>query len=232
MQLPIFFQEEITIAPTFALNYETSKHVIQVLKMKTGNQIQLTNGKGQLLTAEIIDPDKRSTRVKNITVSNTPASQSQISIALSLLKNTSRFEWFIEKATELGVSEIIPMICARTERPHFRQDRMRNIMISAMLQSRQVWMPSFGEPVTFDEVVKESLHQNKFIAHCDEGDKRQLSQQSKSVSSLILIGPEGDFTNEEISLAIENKFIPVSLGSTRLRSETAGVAAATLLCLA
>lgn len=231
MQLPIFFQEEISSASSFALGYDTSKHVIQVLRMKAGEQIQLTNGKGHLLTAEIIDADKRSTEIKVVSRIDTPPPGKKISIAISILKNANRFEWFVEKATELGVAEIIPLICNRTERQQFRQDRIRNIMISAMLQSRQAWMPVLDQPVKLAELFVASSYQNKFIAHCDEGNKLQLSQQPKSFSTLILIGPEGDFTKEEIQSAIENKFLPVSLGETRLRTETAGIVAATLLCM-
>ena len=231
MQLPIFFQEEITGSPAFSLNEEASKHISQVLRMKAGDLIELTNGKGQLLTAEIVQSHKRSTKIKVISRLNIQPSAPAITIAISLLKNTSRFEWFIEKATEIGISEIIPLICTRTEKQKFRQDRLRNILISAMLQSRQCWLPILSDAMKFNEVVSLSSYQNKFIAHCDEGDKNALGDQSFSSLSVILIGPEGDFTKEEVTAAIQNNFIPVSLGETRLRSETAAVVAATLMRL-
>jgi 16S rRNA (uracil1498-N3)-methyltransferase len=146
-----------------------------------------------------------------------------------LIKNTNRFEWFLEKATEIGVSEIIPIICERTEKQNFRHDRMKNILISAMLQSQQAWLPILHEPIKFLEVVKNSSQQNKYIAHCSEEEKKELSNETSRKSSIILIGPEGDFTKNEIELAIENKFVPVTLGDTRLRTETAGMVAAVLL---
>ena len=144
-------------------------------------------------------------------------------------KNVSRFEWFLEKATEIGVGEIIPLICERTEKEKFRQDRLQQILISAMLQSQQCHMPLLQEPLAFNKAVNLNFEQ-KFIAHCTDEKKAPLSTQSKrSTSSLILIGPEGDFTNIEIELALNKKFVPVSLGENRLRTETAGIVAATLL---
>ena len=154
----------------------------------------------------------------------------KITIAISLLKNTNRFEWFLEKVTEIGVSEIIPLICERTEKEKFRHDRMNQICISAMLQSQQVWLPVLHEPLPLsNQTIKQFIHQQKFIAHCYDGYKQQLNHQTINPSSLILIGPEGDFTKAEIELAMQNNFVPVSLGETRLRTETAGVVAAAIL---
>jgi 16S rRNA (uracil1498-N3)-methyltransferase len=156
----------------------------------------------------------------------------KISIAISLLKNTNRFEWFLEKATEIGISEIIPLICERTEKERFRYDRMQGICISAMLQSQQTWLPVLQEPGKFESFVTQQFENcSKYIAHCmDEESKTQLHRQiSKSSDQLICIGPEGDFTKTEIELALQHHFIPVSLGETRLRTETAAVVAATLL---
>lgn len=231
MSLPIFFREEIFNQSSITLSEEASKHVIQVLRMKKGEQLQLTNGKGKIITAEIIQEHKKSTEVKVISTSNIVPRTSNITIAISLIKNNSRFEWFLEKATEIGVSEIIPLICDRTEKQNFRHDRMKNILISAMLQSQQAWLPILHEPVKFKEVIRNSTSQKKYIAHCDAGEKRAITGQSINASSIILIGPEGDFTKEEIELGVANDFIPVSLGETRLRAETAGIVAAALLCI-
>ena len=244
MSLPIFFQEELSPGTSFKLSEETSKHIIQVLRMKEGEHLQLTNGKGKIITAEIITEHKKATEVKVLSTSNIPPRTSNITIAISLIKNNSRFEWFLEKATEIGISEIIPLICERTEKQNFRHDRMRSILISAMLQSQQAWLPILHEPVKFKEVIKNSTRHNKFIAHCDEDKKTDLAKiiNHKNVGTsqvlpmgedlggaLILIGPEGDFTKEEIDLAKQNNFIPVSLGDTRLRTETAGIVPAVLL---
>ena len=137
-------------------------------------------------------------------------------------------------ATEIGVSEIIPLICERTEKQRFRYDRMKGICISAMLQSQQVWLPELHEPSKYIEYIKSVTGYpglTRFIAHCEESSmKKQLSTFQPFNSSIILIGPEGDFTKDEIKLALENNFTPVSLGQTRLRTETAGVVAATLFC--
>jgi len=159
-------------------------------------------------------------------------SEKKITIAISPVKNASRFEWFLEKATEIGVSEIIPLICNRTEKQHFRYDRMKGILISAMLQSQQCWLPVLQEPVKFDKFILNEHTGQKFIAHCeDENSKLPLTNKliNHSTNKLILIGPEGDFTTEEIGLALKNNFIPVALGETRLRTETAGVVAAAIL---
>lgn len=230
MSLPFFYEQEIpTTSSHFILSEETSKHCIQVLRMKTGEKLQLTNGKGILYTASIVSEDKKKTVVL-IEESTTVTRPSQkISIAISLLKNASRFEWFLEKATEIGVSEIEPLICARTEHTRFRHDRMNGILIAAMLQSQQAWLPVLHEPVAFTDCIQRSAYQQKLIAHCEEDQKQFIKNIPSSINTQILIGPEGDFTPDEIRFAIQNNYLPVSLGETRLRAETAGVVAATLL---
>lgn len=231
MFLPFFYHEEFSDQSTFALSEDTSKHIIQVLRMKQGEQLQLTDGKGKIVTGEITSANKKLTEVRVLTTDRCERSTANISIGISLIKNTGRFEWFLEKATEIGVSEIIPMICDRTEKQTFRFDRMQNIIISAMLQSRQAWLPALHEPITFKEVMKNSAQQNKYIAHCMKESKQQLNNKPIQHSTIILIGPEGDFTKDEIDLALQNSFVPVSLGETRLRTETAGIVAAVLLNL-
>ncbi|MFZ1368888.1 MAG: RsmE family RNA methyltransferase [Ferruginibacter sp.] len=249
MGLPFFYKEDIVESGTdVVLDEPTSKHVVQVLRMQNGEQLQLTNGNGILLTAEITDNNRKKcivkvTRSANVqrATSNDQRPTGNISIAISLIKNTTRFEWFLEKATEIGVTEIIPLVCERTEKAAFKFERMKNILVSAMLQSRQCWLPVLHEPVLFGKLWQSSKtfrkpddYQQKFIAHCLDGAKRNLKDlNNESLSSkIILIGPEGDFTPAEIDLAMQHHFIAVSLGNTRLRTETAGVAAAALLCIA
>ncbi len=241
MALHFFYIELFdTLAKSIVLDEVTSKHVVQVLRMKEGDKLNLTDGKGILITAEINNTHKKHCEVQVIdsrfTSHDLPTGQAgsrKISIAISLLKNANRFEWFLEKATEIGVSEIIPLICERTEKEKFRYDRMKGICISAMLQSQQVWLPVLHESVKYIEYIKyisEKKDLQKFIAFCEESNaKNNLSTFKPFNHSTILIGPEGDFTKEEIELALKNNFIPVSLGETRLRSETAGVVAAALL---
>jgi 16S rRNA (uracil1498-N3)-methyltransferase len=230
MNLPYFYEEEIR-APLHVLSEETSKHCVQVLRMKSGEQLQITDGSGNLFTATITNADKKHCEIRIETTENHNSPATNISIAISLLKNPSRFEWFLEKAMEIGVSEITPLICDRTEQKHFRYERMNGILISAMLQSRQTWLCDLHQPEKFNQVVNRTFADMKFIAHCAEGTKRNLVELTPgSNHALILIGPEGDFSAAEIQAAIEKNFTPVSLGDTRLRSETAGMVSAALLC--
>jgi 16S rRNA (uracil1498-N3)-methyltransferase len=247
MALPFFYKEDIDLTTTnVVLDEDTSKHVVQVLRMQNGEQLQLTNGKGNLFTAAIIDNNRKKCTVKVIKTANEPRSTNNISIAISLIKKNTRFEWFLEKATEIGVTEIIPLICERTEKTNFKMERMKSILVSAMLQSQQCWLPVLHQPAPFKKLLEgfktlqELEMQQKFIAHCEDEHNKQpltnklINQSTPEITGtfrnkLILIGPEGDFTKNEIELALQNNFIPVALGETRLRTETAGIVAATIL---
>lgn len=237
MALPFFYISQYDVAQKeIVLDEDTSRHVVQVLRMNTGEKLNLTDGKGFLLTAVIKDNHKKHCAVEIEQSEFVNAPGKRISIAISLLKNANRFEWFLEKAAELGVTEIIPLVCTRTEKEKFRHDRLQQILVSAMLQSQQVWLPVLHEPVAYELLFRqEELRgvQHKYIAHCEEGQKQELADVLPDAADnrIILIGPEGDFTPEEINLALAAHFKPVSLGETRLRAETAGVVAATLLCL-
>jgi len=228
--LPYFFVENFSELNTDVLPEETSKHCIQVLRMKEGGKLQLTDGKGNLATARITSADRKHCRVNIEEKKFEERNSKKISVALSLLKNSGRFEWFLEKATERGVSEIIPLICERTERQHFRPERMNNILIAAMLQSEQLWLPVLHKPQPFEKLIASSAYIQKLIAYCaDDKNRRDITSLEVQTETQILIGPEGDFTTFEIKQALANNYIPVSLGRTRLRSETAGIIAATLL---
>lgn len=231
MQLPFFFEENFPETDRFTLSENTSRHIVQVLRMGEGEKIQLTNGKGYMLIAEITLPHKKNAEVKILEKKIVPRVEPEVAIAISFIKNTGRFEWFLEKATEIGISQIIPLVCKRTEKNHLREQRMNTILVSAMLQSRQAWLPVLADPVKINDFVKNTSFENKFIAHCLEEEKKELKDfiSQKSSSKIILIGPEGDFTPEEINNALANNFIPVSLGKTRLRTETAALVAAVLL---
>ncbi len=234
MSLPFFYKEDLVALSTdVVLDEATSKHIVQVLRMQNDEQLQLTNGRGILFTAAITDNNRKKCVVKVITTNNQQYSTNNITIAISPVKNNTRFEWFLEKATEIGVTEIIPLLCSRTEKTAFKFDRMKSILVSAMLQSQQCWLPVLHEPTKFNALITSSTQQQKFIAHCIDDAKRSLADlNNESLSSkIILIGPEGDFTADEIDLALQNQFSAVSLGATRLRTETAGIVAATLLCL-
>jgi 16S rRNA (uracil1498-N3)-methyltransferase len=239
MKLPLFYKEDITSDDTFAVLDEAgSKHIIQVLRMQAGEQLQLTDGRGNIYTVAITDDNRKKCTVKILNSQHQPFAGHKIFIAISPLKNAGRFEWFLEKATEIGITGIIPLICARTEKQQVKTARLKGILVSAMLQSQQAWMPRLFEPAPFGGLWKGTDawppmgEMETFIAHCEDGDhKKQLSHYASHGQKprIILIGPEGDFTNKEITTAITNGAIPVALGETRLRTETAGIVAAALL---
>lgn len=235
MALPFFYIDQYdSTANEIELDEDTSRHIVQVLRMKQQELVNLTDGKGNILTTTIIGDHKKHCTVKVQETRFTEQGSKKISIAISLLKNANRFEWFLEKATEIGVNEIIPLVCHRTEKEKFRHDRFKSILVSAMLQSQQCWLPVLHEPIAYEllfrqeEVAKTS---QKFIAHCIEDEKRNLADLVNDAlpSQIILIGPEGDFTEQEIEMAIAHHFDAVALGETRLRAETAGIVAATIL---
>jgi 16S rRNA (uracil1498-N3)-methyltransferase len=236
MALPFFYIENLE-QKVIVLDEDTSKHMIGVLRMQKGANVLLTDGKGTKATASIIDDNRKRCSVQIIERDQEEQAQSKITIAISIIKNASRFEWFLEKATEIGVTEIIPLLCERTEKEKFRYDRMKGILVSATLQSQQTWLPVLHEPIPFEKVIILASQQQKFIAHCVPDKKTQLSSvirqlptSKQQLSTILLIGPEGDFTPAEIKDALTAGFLPVALGNTRLRTETAGIVAATLLC--
>jgi len=238
MALPFFYIESVSsINNIIVLTEENSRHIVQVLRMAEGRQINITDGLGSICAAEIVEAHKKKCIVKIIDTLKHIAPARKVCIAISPVKNNSRFEWFLEKATEIGVTEIVPLICERTEKQYLKHDRLRGILISAMLQSQQAWLPVLCEPVKFEKFVEENKSNNKFIAHCDEQNKISFKEITGQLSnqlithSTILIGPEGDFIKDEIDFALQNNFTPVALGNTRLRTETAALVAATLLCV-
>ena len=231
MQLPFFYKENLRGDGEEVLAEETSRHIVQVLRKKDGDSLQLTDGKGKIALANIIKANKKGCEVRILKSELITRPARNITIAISPVKNTTRFEWFLEKATEIGVSEIIPLLCERTERERFRHERMNAIIVSAMLQSQQAWLPILREPITFPVMADESKYERKYIAHCNPAEKRPLAKEIVNPDEriIILIGPEGDLTDEEIRIAINKGYHPVSLGTNRLRTETAGVVAVTIL---
>jgi 16S rRNA (uracil1498-N3)-methyltransferase len=238
MSLTLFYHREtVTVGQSVSLDETNSKHAVQVLRMQPGERMELTNGAGYLWLAEIKEAGKKSCTVDILSQSfSERGNKRHAGIAISPIKNAGRFEWFLEKATELGVQDIFPVLCKRTEKSHLRVERMQQILISAMLQSRQVWLPRLHTPIAFEALVdNKGLHQyhHRWIAHCASYEKHHLARalQPGMQDSLLLIGPEGDFTPEEIFMATNGGYIAVSLGETRLRTETAGVVGAALMCL-
>lgn len=235
MQPPYFYIQSLdTSSREVILDEENSRHAVQVLRLTKGDSVILTDGKGQLADARISDDHRKHCSVQIENIQFTARSGNQVTVAISLLKNRNRFEWLLEKLTELGVARIVPLLCARTEKETARMDRMESVLVSALLQSRQAWIPELLKPVPFTAIEKWSANTNtRYIAYCGEAPKESLGKiiTASEVSSLIAIGPEGDFTEEEFNQALSLNFKCVSLGNTRLRTETAGIVAASLLCL-
>jgi len=231
MELPVFYAG--TLSPgeaTYTMDEATSKYCIQVLRREKGQPVLLTNGRGQQFTATIMDDNRKKCVVQITGHTSIPAPAPALRIAVAFTKNASRIEWFLEKATEIGVQSIIPLLTRRTEKEKFRKERLENILVAAMLQSQQCWLPELAAPATFEALVQHNNAPQQFIAHCLPEQKAPLQQvMQPGKDTLILIGPEGDFTPEEISLALDRGFKPVSLGNTRLRTETAGVVACALM---
>ncbi|MGZ3854235.1 MAG: RsmE family RNA methyltransferase, partial [Flavisolibacter sp.] len=165
MTLPFFFVEDLNTNP-LVLNEETSKHMISVLRMQRGEQVLLTDGKGNKATAAIVDDNRKRCTVQIVSLERIKEKERRVAVGISLTRNASRFEWFLEKATEIGVSEIIPLYCERTAKEKFRHDRMQNILISAMLQSQQCWLPVLRELTTFKKAIELS-YDKRYIAHCE-----------------------------------------------------------------
>lgn len=230
MSVPFFYEPNIKAGlSTFELSEASSRHCIQVLRMRTCAALNLTNGLGGKFEARILSEDRKAAVVQIVAETFVPPAAQSRSIGIALLKNSDRFEWMLEKITEIGVSQIFPLTSKRSEQHRFRFDRYNQILIAAMLQSQQCWLPQLAEPQLVEKLIEQSNHGLKLIAHCEDDQKNPIHLLSPAANSLVLIGPEGDFTKEEIELALENNFIPVSLGNTRLRTETAGVVAITLL---
>ena len=208
---------------------EESRHALKSLRLALGDEILIGDGKGKRYTGAIKVIGKKELIVDVLSVENFEIPLPQLTIAIAPTKNPSRFEWFLEKATELGVYQIIPIETKRTERPRFKHDRAERIIHAATKQSMRAFIPIL-EHITPISRVLEMNHSIKLIAHCDENTKRvhiaDFSRDNSARDILILIGPEGDFTSEEIKNAKENGFQPVILGQNRLRTETAGVFAA------
>ena len=196
--------------------------------MKSGTAVRLIDGKGNLYEAVIANPDPRkcSLAITGV-IRDFEKRNYRLHIAISPLKNYERFEWFIEKSVEIGVDEITPLICSNTEKPGIKRERVNNLIISAMKQSLKSTLTILNEPCRFDDFIRTTIFGSRMIAHCsNESGKSKIGEvYSKGNDAVLLIGPEGDFSADEIKAAMAQGFMPVHLGKSRLRSETAGIAA-------
>ncbi|WP_409416130.1 16S rRNA (uracil(1498)-N(3))-methyltransferase [Flavobacterium sp. PS2] len=210
----------------FSFDKEESKHIIKVLRKKDSDILHVTNGLGYLFETEITLASDNKCTVKIISVEKAQDPKYRLHLAVAPTKMNDRYEWFLEKATEIGIHEITPIICDRSERKVINMERFEKIILSAMKQSNELYLPKLNEAISFKEFVKRKNEGLQLIAHCEETDKKSLKSVLKPNENVtLLIGPEGDFSEKEIALAIENNFQPVSLGNTRLRTETAAMVA-------
>jgi 16S rRNA (uracil1498-N3)-methyltransferase len=211
---------------SFSFDKEESKHIIKVLRKKDTDILFVTNGDGLLFETEITLASDNKCTVKILSVEKAKPSKFQLHLAVAPTKMNDRYEWFLEKATEIGIHEITPIICDRSERKVVNTERFDKIILTAMKQSNVLFLPKLNNAITFKEFLKRKNEGLQLIAHCEETDKKSLKSVLKPNENVtLLIGPEGDFSEKEIALALEKNYVPVSLGNTRLRTETAAIVA-------
>lgn len=226
--MQLFYTPEIQPGDrTFKLNEEESKHAVRVLRMVEGQRLHLVDGRGGLYTAEIADAHPKWAVLTILDMHPDHGKRSYyLHMAVAPTKHIDRMEWFLEKATEVGVDEITPLICAHSERKEVKTDRLKKVMVSAMKQSLKAALPTLNEPKTFDAFMAMPFPGKRFIAHCADGDKKYMGELLRpQEAALVLIGPEGDFDAAEITSATAAGFLPITLGNARLRTETAALAA-------
>lgn len=215
------------------LSESESKHLIRVLRKKNDDLFQIIDGIGGVYTVKITDDNPKQCAFEIVSqVDNYLQKNYNLHIAIAPTKNNDRLEWFLEKATEIGIDTITPIICDHSERTKIKDERLHKIIISAMKQSKQAYLPKLNPLVSFEKFIEDADgNASKFIAHCEENKKETLFHQQDLSNAIILIGPEGDFSKNEIETAIKSDFKPVSLGESRLRTETAGIVACTIVQL-
>ncbi|SNR15206.1 16S rRNA (uracil(1498)-N(3))-methyltransferase [Tenacibaculum jejuense] len=226
--MQLFFNPEITEETTeIIFNKEESRHIVKVLRKESGDEVVITNGKGIVFTAIITIPSDKKCVAKITTTEKKPKEWNyHLHVAIAPTKNMDRLEWFVEKATEIGIDEITPIICHNSERKVVKIDRLHKIMLAAMKQSLKFNAVKINPVIKFSEFIDQEFSGNKFIAHCHDSEKKSLKNIDKFSSEiLILIGPEGDFSEQEVALANTSTFTPISLGNSRLRTETAALTA-------
>ena len=222
----LFYTPDL-LTDTYRLSEEESKHCVRVLRLTEGEKLFLVDGKGLFCEAVIISANPKAC-ILNVTnrKSNYAKRDYQLTIGVAPTKNIDRYEWFLEKATEIGIDIVIPLLSRYSERKEIKTERLEKVMVSAMKQSIKAYLPILNPMQTFKKTISDPFSGQKFIAHCYEGEKpllRDVVEKGKDI--LILIGPEGDFSTEEVELAINEGFIPISLGTSRLRTETAALVA-------
>ena len=231
--MQLFYAPDIN-SLRYTLSEEESRHAVKVLRLAAGGRLHLVDGRGTLYEAEVETPSPRGCEVR--IVGSTPEFGRRgysLTMAVAPTKNSDRFEWFLEKATEVGLDGVVPIECANSERRVFNPARATKVLASAMKQSLKAYLPKLAPLTSVRELIERPFDGVKLIAHCREGERTPITEAlPPHKDALILIGPEGDFTAEEVGLAVENGFIPISLGESRLRTETAALVAVTAAYLA
>jgi len=221
----LFYTPDIK-SEIYSLNEEESRHCIRVLRLQKSDTIFLTNGKGTLYKAIIADDNPKECIVHITEIfENYKKRNYHLHIAIAPTKNIDRIEWFLEKATEIGIDEITPLICKHSERRTINAERLNKIISSAMKQSLKAYLPLLNKEISFNDFASQDFHSAKFICHYSEENKNLKDSYARSNDAVILIGPEGDFDDAEISKAKENNFTQINLGDNRYRTETAALMA-------
>lgn len=213
---------------------DESKHIVKVLRKNVGDALEVTNGRGSLFKVKITEANPNRCKAAVIASEKEKPTSWHLQLAVAPTKMNDRYEWFLEKATEIGMHEVTPVICDHSERKHVKLNRFERVLQSAMKQSLHFTLPTLNEVVNLKEFLKKDISGQKFIAHCEEKKERfQLKEKLQPSGEItILIGPEGDFSSEEIQLALQLGWQPVSLGNSRLRTETAAIVACHTVALA
>jgi 16S rRNA (uracil1498-N3)-methyltransferase len=224
--MQLFYASNV-LGNEIVLDETESKHAIRVLRLNAGDKVQVVDGGGGFYTAEIAESHPKKCKLSILESHEKFGKRKfKLHIAIAPTKNNDRFEWFLEKATEIGIDEITPILCEHSERKTIKPDRLEKILISAMKQSVKAYLPKLKPMVPFNDFIHKNDASQKYIAHCNDGEKPHLKNEiEKKENVIILIGPEGDFSMEEVEEAKINGFREISLGPSRLRTETAGVVA-------
>jgi 16S rRNA (uracil1498-N3)-methyltransferase len=225
--MQLFYNKNLKIEDeTFVFDKDESKHIIKVLRKQEGDVLFVTNGLGCLFTTKITLASDSKCTVKIDSIKQQEAPKYNLHLAVAPTKMNERYEWLLEKITEIGCQEITPIICDHSERKIIKMERFQKIIESAMKQSLHYYMPKLNDPIVFKDFIAKTFTGQKFIAHCEETDKKSLKNSLQlNHDCVICIGPEGDFSVKEINAALAENFVPVSLGDTRLRTETAAIVA-------
>ncbi len=231
--MQLFYNPNLDETSTqFYFDSEESKHIVRVLRKKVNDEVLITNGNGLMLSAKIMDSNPKKCEVEITGVKKVHQKNHWLHMVVAPTKMNDRFEWFLEKATEIGVNEITPVLCERSERKTIKLDRYKKVIQSAMKQSFQAYLPQLNDLTNFNDIIETPTTGGLFIAHCDDSEKFELKRRlipDKPIT--ILIGPEGDFTHREIKAAKEKGYLPVSMGRNRLRTETAAIVACTTVAM-